>query len=188
MNLFRLNVAQQDRTTQPVTLGCCVLWGILSSRALLGHKVAYGVAKIHSLALLHRDIAARNVLIDSSLTVKLADFGLSRESRGEIDDEDMSAYYRIENFKRPLPVRWTAPEVLLTRTYSRAADMYGFGCFVHELYNSAEMPFIALEDEEMLAMLVDPSSDLAAHLVTPNMGTLMGQLIRRCTSRDPSDR
>lgn len=128
------------------------------------------------------------MLIDSNLTVKLADFGLSRESRGEIDDEDMSAYYRIENFKRPLPVRWTAPEVLLTRTYSRAADVYGFGCFVHELYNAAEMPFVDLVDEKLLMMLVNSSSDPAVYLITPNMGTHMGQLIQRRTSRDPSDR
>ena len=51
----------------------------------------------------HRDIAARNVLVEGSrsqLAVKIADFGLSRETT---DDKN---YYRVQT-GRPLPVRWT---------------------------------------------------------------------------------
>ena len=155
---------------------------------LRDRKVAFGLAKLHGSQIVHRDLAARNVLIDAQLTAKLADFGLSRESRGENDDDDMSAYYRIENFNRPLPVRWTAPEVLLTRAYSRAADIYAFGCLLHELFSSAEMPFFALTDEELIELLVTSNSDLADQLITAGMDKPTKQLLRRCTCRDPSDR
>jgi serine/threonine protein kinase len=51
---------------------------------------------------LHRDVAARNVLVTSERRAKMSDFGLSRES-------DSSAYYVSRG--GALPVRWTAPEV-----------------------------------------------------------------------------
>ena len=59
-----------------------------------------------------RDIAARNCLInidedskdDSSFTVKLGDFGLSRSTTYSSD------YYRQKNNIKALPFRWMAPE------------------------------------------------------------------------------
>ena len=41
------------------------------------------------------------------------------------------AYYQMEN-KRPLPLRWTAPEVLVTQKYSPATDVYSFGMLIYE--------------------------------------------------------
>ena len=51
---------------------------------------------------LHRDVAARNVLINSEKRAKVSDFGLSRE---QSDDGNYVSR------KGDLPVRWTAPEV-----------------------------------------------------------------------------
>ena len=53
---------------------------------LRDRKVAFGLAKLHGSQIVQRDLAARNVLIDAQLTAKLADFGLSRESRGAEGD------------------------------------------------------------------------------------------------------
>lgn len=126
------------------------------------------------------------MLIDAGLLTKVADFGLSRESRGENDDEDMSAYYRIKNFNYPLPLRWTGPEVLVTRVYSRAADIFAYGCFLHELYNSAILPFDSYEDKELIQLYTASNSDLADDLVTKNMARPIEQILRQCVRRDPS--
>ncbi len=66
--------------------------------------MALGVEELHRLGILHRDLAARNILLGVNLTVKVADYGLSREVTAERD------YYRLRN-QRPVPLRWTAPEV-----------------------------------------------------------------------------
>ena len=52
--------------------------------------------------MIHRDIAARNVLVFGHDQVKIGDFGLAREV-----DRDM--IYEVKT-NRPLRVRWMAPD------------------------------------------------------------------------------
>jgi serine/threonine protein kinase len=76
------------------------------STMLLGEKmdislgIARGLAYLHSLNFVHRDVAARNVLLSAITQAKIADFGLTREA-----DEER-AYYRSKG-TGALPVRWT---------------------------------------------------------------------------------
>ena len=55
-------------------------------------------------ALLCRDLAARNCLIGDNLIVKISDFGMSRQEHE----------YVIGKGKRQLPIKWTAPEALMS--------------------------------------------------------------------------
>lgn len=65
---------------------------------------------LHGGGIVHRDIAARNVLLTTTKGIYVSDFGLSRlfSSEGPMD-------YGINDTKPP--IRWTAPEVLSTRLY-----------------------------------------------------------------------
>lgn len=65
---------------------------------------------LHPDDIVHRDIAARNILVTTTKGVYVSDFGLSRlfSSDGPLD-------YGIGGPK--LPIRWSAPEVLSTRLY-----------------------------------------------------------------------
>ncbi len=60
---------------------------------------AEGLAYLSLHNFIHRDIAARNILLSSERTAKIADFGMSRET---ID----SNYYLSKGGQ--LPVRWSA--------------------------------------------------------------------------------
>ena len=51
-----------------------------------------------------RDLAARNCLIGDNLVVKISDFGMSRQERE----------YVIGKGQRQLPIKWTAPEALMS--------------------------------------------------------------------------
>ena len=54
--------------------------------------------------ILCRDLAARNCLIGDNLVVKISDFGMSRQERE----------YVIGKGQRQLPIKWTAPEALMS--------------------------------------------------------------------------
>ncbi|KAF8358063.1 hypothetical protein PRIPAC_93058, partial [Pristionchus pacificus] len=82
--------------------------------------IANGLAYIHSLNCIHRDIACRNRLIDvGKKQAKVSDFGLTRQTES----------YKIQPNDR-IPIRWLAPEVLKSFEYNRAADIYAFGILV----------------------------------------------------------
>ena len=54
--------------------------------------------------------------VDEHEIVKVADFGLSRD----LFSRD---YYRIEDGKTPLPVRWMAPECLTQNVFTSMSDV-----------------------------------------------------------------
>ena len=54
--------------------------------------------------------------IDAKQLVKIADFGLARD----IYEKD---YYAVEDKKRPMPLKWMAPECLDTFKFDSRSDV-----------------------------------------------------------------
>lgn len=101
------------------------------SKAAILLDVASGLSFVHRQGFVHRDVAARNVVLHVSGDAKLADFGRC---------ERVGA--RIEGGAGDLgPVRWSAPEALDGRLCTREADMYAFGVLMWEVWSDGEVPF-----------------------------------------------
>jgi mitogen-activated protein kinase 1/3 len=79
---------------------------------------------LHSANVIHRDIKPSNVLINEDCTIKLCDFGLSRNIR----EQDLSlTEYVVTRYYR-------APEVMLSsHQYSKSIDIWSAGCTFAEL-------------------------------------------------------
>ncbi len=97
----------------------------LSEIVRFAAEAASGLLHLHAEGVVHRDIAARNLLLTNSYppTVKVCDFGLARVLDSQQSD---SGSINLSG-----PLRWMAPESLrpvagLTR-FSYASDVYMFG-------------------------------------------------------------
>ena len=90
----------------------------LATLVLYSHQLSTALSYLESKNFVHRDIAARNVLVSSHDCVKLADFGLSRWI-------DTDTYYKASKGK--LPIKWMAPESINFRRFTTASDVWMFG-------------------------------------------------------------
>eukprot|EP01119_Soliformovum_irregulare_P017619 TRINITY_DN525_c0_g2_i9.p1 TRINITY_DN525_c0_g2~~TRINITY_DN525_c0_g2_i9.p1 ORF type:complete len:442 (+),score=152.53 TRINITY_DN525_c0_g2_i9:268-1593(+) len=111
--------------------------------------IAKGVAALHVKNIVHRDLAARNVLLsfqENDLVIKVADFGMSRK----ID----SSYYQTKP-EAPMPIRWSAPEVLSAGKFSPASDVWSFGITVWEIYELDGVPYGGFDAEQASKNIVN---------------------------------
>ncbi|XP_066278758.1 uncharacterized protein [Branchiostoma lanceolatum] len=98
--------------------------------------VASGLSELARLKIVHRDIAARNVVISDRKVAKIADFGLSR-------DVYVSSAYEHTNQggeEELLPLKWMAVESLRDGVYTCESDVWSYGVLLWEIASFGEEP------------------------------------------------
>ncbi len=97
-------------------------------------EVAEALNHLHEIGILHRDIAARNILCNKDLNVKLADFGLSKVVGVPEANDLVAEYYKKKHRDTiPYPAMAMAPEALgEPAIYSSASDVWSFGMLMYQ--------------------------------------------------------
>uniref|UniRef100_A0A673MDN3 Tyrosine-protein kinase n=1 Tax=Sinocyclocheilus rhinocerous TaxID=307959 RepID=A0A673MDN3_9TELE len=94
-------------------------------------QICKGMEYLATKRYIHRDLATRNILVESEFKVKIGDFGLTKVlPQGK-------EYYKV---KEPgeSPIFWYAPESLTESKFSVASDIWSFGVVLYELFTYSD--------------------------------------------------
>ncbi|OXB65502.1 hypothetical protein ASZ78_008533 [Callipepla squamata] len=105
------------------------------------YDVCDAMAFLESCQLIHRDLGARNCLVDSNLTVKLSDFGMTRHV---LDD------LYVSSLGTKFPVKWSAPEVFLYTKFSSKSDVWAFGILMWEVFTLGKQPYELYDNMQVI--------------------------------------
>uniref|UniRef100_A0A7N8WKG8 Tyrosine-protein kinase receptor n=1 Tax=Mastacembelus armatus TaxID=205130 RepID=A0A7N8WKG8_9TELE len=139
-------------------------------------EIADGMAYLNANKFVHRDLAARNCMVAEDFTVKIGDFGMTRD----IYETD---YYR-KGGKGLLPVRWMSPESLKDGVFTTMTDVWSFGVVLWEIATLAEQPYQGMSNEQVLRFVME-----GGLLDKPdNCPDMLFELMRMCWQYNPKMR
>lgn len=165
----------------------------------IAYQVAQGMEHISDLRFVHKDLAARSVLLDENLTAKVASLSLQNSPFLNEYARSLSPcplrhglttpcrYYVYHNLTCPL--RWMPAEALLDDEWSMKSDVWSFGVFLwsllssrllgkgmqgeggcRELVSVGELPYVTASNDEVIEGLKDDSLRLSVPAFLPGPG------------------
>ncbi|KAL3989332.1 Protein tyrosine kinase family protein [Acanthocheilonema viteae] len=135
-------------------------------------QISNGLEYLSSIGYVHRDVAARNVLVKATNICKIADFGLCR----------LSDSFIYTGRGGRLPLKWMAPESLRSYEYSIKTDVWSYGVLLYEVFSFGEVPYALLQTTEILDFLNSGARLHQPQYCPINVYTLMLQ----CWQSEPS--
>lgn len=134
--------------------------------------VCKGMEYLHQNNIIHRDLKAANLLMDSDNVVKVADFGVARfQNNGGVMTAETGTY------------RWMAPEIINHQPYDQKADVFSFAIVIWELL-TAKVPYDTMTP---LQAALGVRQGLRPEL-PENAHPRLLDLMQRCWVDIPSDR
>uniref|UniRef100_A0A8C6TSJ2 Inactive tyrosine-protein kinase 7 n=1 Tax=Neogobius melanostomus TaxID=47308 RepID=A0A8C6TSJ2_9GOBI len=130
---LRISKSKDDKVkTQPLST---------KTKVSICAQVAHGMEHLSNHRFVHKDLAARNCLINSQRRVKVSALSLSK-------DVYNSEYYHYR--QAWIPLRWMPSESVFEDDFSTKSDVWAFGVLMWEVFSLGEMPHAKLGDDEVL--------------------------------------
>ena len=104
-------------------------------------QIAKGMAYLEREKVVHKNVAARSILVGENNICKVADFAFARIME---NDE----YQALLGFK--FPIKWTALEAALYGTFTIKSDVWNFGVLLVEIITFGATPYPGMNNCEVL--------------------------------------
>lgn len=152
------------------------------SKQLDGHRIDYlsqladGIAHMHKVGFLHRDICPRNVMVDKEGVVKIIDLGLAVPYTPPF----------CKPGNRTGTTNYLAPELIKRQTTDHRVDMFALGATAFEMFTGL-LPWERAASLQMLLSLMNkPARD--PRELRPDLDEETCRFLTKGVERDPRDR
>ena len=139
-------------------------------------QVASGMAYLEEKDYVHRDLAAKNVLVGENLICKVTDFGFTNL----ISDD----YYDKSSIPR-FSIKWSAPEAALYNRYTMKSDVWSFGIVLYEIITYGRTPYPGFITRDILEAVSKGTYRMAC---PPNCPPKLYDIMLHCWSQEPDNR
>ncbi|XP_056625497.1 macrophage colony-stimulating factor 1 receptor [Triplophysa dalaica] len=144
-------------------------------------KFSYQVSEgLHFLAAkncIHRDVAARNVLLTDRRVAKICDFGLARDIMNDSN-------YVVKGNAR-LPVKWMAPESIFEGVYTIQSDVWSYGILLWEIFSLGKSPYPNIPVDSKFYKMIKCGYQMSRpDFASPEIYIIM----KMCWNLEPSER
>ena len=145
----------------------------------LDHAIQVGEAlsEAHSKGIVHRDIKADNIMVNSKNQVKVMDFGLAK-LKGSLKLTRSSSTVGT--------LAYMAPEQIQGGTVDARSDIFSFGIVLYELLTQ-HTPFRGEHEAAMVYSIVNEEPEPLGKYRT-DLSPELDRIIRRALEKDPEDR
>lgn len=136
-------------------------------------QVVNGLQYLHSNSIMHRDMSMSNLLLSTTMHVKIADFGLATQ---------LDQHYESKHTTLCGTPNYISPEVASRSTHGLPADIWGLGCLLYTLL-IGRAPFDNNGVKSTLTQVVIGNYSIPDHISAEAR-----DLIQRLLCKDPTKR
>ena len=142
----------------------------------IARQICAGLHEAHLQGIVHRDLKPANIMVDSSGTVKIMDFGIAR-----LTEEDGQMTGTIAGTPS-----YMAPEQLELKTMGPQTDIYSLGLLLYEMLT--DVP--AFEGDTPIATALKQIRELPKRPseIVPEFPARLEAIIMKCLRKDPRRR
>uniref|UniRef100_A0A669EAW9 Receptor protein-tyrosine kinase n=1 Tax=Oreochromis niloticus TaxID=8128 RepID=A0A669EAW9_ORENI len=128
-------------------------------------QIAKGMYYLEEHCMVHRNLAARNILLKNDYQVQISDYGVA-----DLLYPDDKKYVYTDT---KTPIKWMALESILFRRYTHQSDVWSYGVTVWEIMSFGAEPYASVSPQEVPGLLEKGERLSQPHICTIDVYMVM---------------